>query len=163
MIYQIITHTPVWVWGLLAALLVLGFIQTKPRTISLTRSAILPIVMTALSILGTVSTSALQPSITAAWLISAIVGVVLLLKIFSQSADRFDAAHQVFHVTGSWVPMVLILGIFITKYGVGVATGMHPELAQNTTFAMQISALYGLFSGVFIGRALRLRRLQISN
>ena len=163
MIYQIITHTPVWVWGLLAALLVLGYIQTKPRTISLARSAILPIVMTALSILGTVSTFALQPSIAAAWLISAIVGVVLLLKIFSQSADRFDATHQVFHVTGSWVPMVLILGIFITKYGVGVATGMHPELAQNTTFAMQISALYGLFSGVFIGRALRLRRLQISN
>ena len=163
MIYQIITHTPVWVWGLLAALLVLGYVQTKPRTISLARSAILPIVMTALSILGTVTTFALQPSIAAAWLISAIVGVVLLLKVFSQSADQFDAAHQVFHVAGSWVPMVLIMGIFLTKYGVGVAIGMHPELAQNSTFAIQISALYGLFSGVFIGRALRLRRLQTSN
>ena len=102
MIYQIITHTPVWVWGLLAALLVLGYVQTKPRTISLARSAILPIVMTALSILGTVTTFALQPSIAAAWLISAIVGVVLLLKVFSQSADQFDAAHQVFHVRFVW-------------------------------------------------------------
>ena len=83
--------------------------------------------------------------------------------MFDGSADRFDAAHQVFHVTGSWVPMVLIMGIFLTKYGVGVAIGMHPELAQNSTFAMQISALYGLFSGVFIGRALRLGRLQTSN
>lgn len=163
MIYQIITHTPAWVWGLLAALLVIGYIQTKPRTISLARSAILPTVMMVLSILGTVTTFALQPSIAAAWLISAMVGIVLVLKIFSQSADRFDAAHQVFHVAGSWVPMILILGIFITKYGVGVAIGMHQNLAQNTMFATLVSALYGFFSGVFIGRAFRLRRLQVTN
>ncbi len=163
MIYQIITHTPVWVWGLLAALLVLGYLQTKPRTISLARSAILPTVMMLLSILGTVTTFAFQSNIAVAWMISALVGLVLVLKVFSVTADQFDKTKEVFHVVGSWVPMALIMGIFITKYGVGVAIGMHQDLVQNTMFATLVSAMYGFFSGVFVGRAFRLRRLQVTS
>jgi hypothetical protein len=54
-----------------------------------------------------------------------------------------------------------MMGIFLTKYVVAVMLAMHPAYAQQAGFAVGISALYGLFSGVFGGRALRLGRLAM--
>jgi hypothetical protein len=55
MIYQIITHTPVWVWALLALLVGLGYSQSKARNIGMRRVIIIPVILTALSIYGTLS------------------------------------------------------------------------------------------------------------
>ena len=55
--------------------------------------------------------------------------------------------------------MMLILGIFMTKYVVGATSAMHPALIHDTGFSLGFSALYGAFSGIFLGRAARLLRL----
>ena len=55
--------------------------------------------------------------------------------------------------------MVLILGIFLTKYAVGVATAMQPALRAEVAFALPVAVLYGVFSGLFAGRTLGLLRL----
>ena len=55
--------------------------------------------------------------------------------------------------------MALILGIFLTKYAVGVSVAMHPELKLQANFSVAVAMLYGAFSGIFAGRALRLIRL----
>ena len=57
------------------------------------------------------------------------------------------------------MPLALIVGIFLTKYFVGVELAMQPTLARDGTFALQISALYGVFNGLFAARALRMWRL----
>ncbi|MDO4723626.1 MAG: hypothetical protein Q4A97_02570, partial [Comamonadaceae bacterium] len=41
----LITHTPLWVWPLLAALLALGLLQTRARRVSLARALALPLAM----------------------------------------------------------------------------------------------------------------------
>jgi hypothetical protein len=53
-----------------------------------------------------------------------------------------------------------MLGIFTTKYAVGVTTAMHPLLAQSSSFALPCAALLGAFSGVFAARTVRLLRLM---
>jgi ABC-type dipeptide/oligopeptide/nickel transport system permease subunit len=55
--------------------------------------------------------------------------------------------------------MGIILGIFLTKYAVGVTMAMQPAVAKQTLFALAIGSLYGVFSGYFAGRTLRLWRL----
>jgi hypothetical protein len=60
---------------------------------------------------------------------------------------------------GSWVPMLLIVGIFLIKYIVGVDLAMQPTLALDSRYVLIVGALYGLFSGIFAGRAARLWRL----
>lgn len=55
-----------------------------------------------------------------------------------------------------------MMGIFFTKYVVGVALVMHPELRHDSVFAVAIPVLYGAFSGVFAARALRLWKLAIA-
>ena len=55
-----------------------------------------------------------------------------------------------------------MMGIFTTKYAVGVALSLHPALEHDTLVALGISTLYGVFSGSFIARALRLWRLALA-
>ena len=57
------------------------------------------------------------------------------------------------------MPLVLIVGIFLVKYAVGVELALQPALARDGTFALQIAVLYGLFNGLIVARALRLGRL----
>ena len=159
MILQIITHTPVWVWALLALLVGFGYQQTKSRTVSLRRVTIIPVILTALSIYGTLSAFGSSPAVILAWLAAAILLAITVMRTPLPTGTRFDNQTRQLHVVGSWVPMALMMGIFANKYVVGVALSMHPELAQNTTFILAFSALYGTFSGVFIGRAARLWRL----
>ena len=68
-------------------------------------------------------------------------------------------ARHNFHLPGSWVPMGLILAVFLMKYGIGVQLAMAPELAHQAGFAYTVSTLYGLLSGLFGARTLRLLRL----
>jgi hypothetical protein len=159
MILQIITRTPVWVWALLALLIGLGYHQSKTRVLGLRRVMVIPAVLTLLSILGTVSAFGSSPQVLFTWLAAASLFAFVVLQLPLRAGHRYDAKTSKLHVLGSWVPMALMMGIFVNKYVVGVAFAMHPELAQNTTFALAFSALYGTFSGVFIGRAVRLWRL----
>ena len=43
MFIAIVRHTPVWVWGLLAALVAVGLAQTRDRELSLKHVTILPL------------------------------------------------------------------------------------------------------------------------
>ena len=45
MIVNVLSHTPVWVWGLLAALMALGFSQTRQRHVAPWRLLMLPMVL----------------------------------------------------------------------------------------------------------------------
>lgn len=53
------------------------------------------------------------------------------------------------------LPLAL-LGLSLLGVGVGVALATRPELRQSTSLAVVASAAYGLFSGVFLSRALAL-------
>ena len=57
------------------------------------------------------------------------------------------------------MPLALILGIFMTKYVVGVELAMQPQLALEPRYALTVGLLYGVFTGLFVGRAFRLARL----
>ncbi|KRB99988.1 hypothetical protein ASE11_10105 [Hydrogenophaga sp. Root209] len=56
---------------------------------------------------------------------------------------------------------MLIVGIFLVKYVVGVDLAMEPQLVQETPYVLCVAALYGAFTGVFVGRASRLWRLPL--
>ena len=159
MFFQIISNTPVWVWGLLAVLLALGFKQSRRASLSLKRVIILPVAMTGLSVLGVISAFGTAPAGLLAWTVAAIVAGSLVWQLPTPAGTRYDAASDSFEVPGSWIPLALMVGIFATKYVVGVALAMHLPLTQAPVFGLATSALYGSFSGVFIGRAARLCRL----
>ena len=71
----------------------------------------------------------------------------------------YEAATRSFRLPGSWVPMGLILVVFLMKYGIGVQLALEPTLARAPGFAFAVTALYGLLSGLFAARTLRVLRL----
>ena len=164
MLGSIVSHTPVWVWGLLAALLALGFSQLRARTVGLRRVTVMPATMTAYSLWSTVSVfgnSQHFASVLLAWVAAAAVTLAACASLTAPAGTRYDAASRRFAMPGSWVPLALIAGIFLTKYVVGVDLAMQPSLAQDSQYPLVVAALYGAFSGIFMGRAARLWRLAV--
>ena len=164
MIFTIMANTPAWVWGLLAALMALGVGQCFARKVGLRRVLLTPIGMALFSAFGMVSafgTAQQAASTLALWLATAIAitGLSLWLLRTPPAGARYDAANRSFHLPGSMVPLVLIIGIFLVKYGVGVALALQPTLAHDSPFALQIALTYGFFNGIFAARAGRLLRL----
>ena len=160
----ILKNTPVWVWGLLSALLALGLSQVRGRRVGLMRMALLPLIMTGLSLWGTVSAFGNSPLfgyVLLAWAAGAALMLTLIAPQAPPVGTRYDAASRRFQVPGSWVPLALILGIFLTKYYVGVDLAMQASLANDGQYTLIMGALYGLFSGIFAGRAARLWTLVL--
>jgi hypothetical protein len=162
MLGPVLQGTPVWVWGLLASLVALGLSQVRTRTASLARVTFMPVAMTAMSLWGTSSAFASSPMIgyvMMAWMLAAAVSLSGIAPLSPPAGARYDGASRSFALPGSWVPMALIVGIFLTKYVVGVDMAMQPALARDAQYTLFAGALYGAFSGIFIGRAARLWRL----
>ncbi len=161
---QIVQKTPYWVGGVLAALLALGTSQLFHRTAGLRRVLLMPLVMTGFSLFGLASAFAESAQIGAAlgtWLVAAatIAAGALWWQPGVPGATRYEPSTALFHLPGSAVPMALIVGIFLTKYGVGIELALQPALAHDGSFALQIAGLYGAFNGLFAARSLRLWRL----
>jgi len=158
----VLKGTPTWVWGLLAGLACLGLSQARERTASRARTAVMPIAMTSLSLWGTVSAFGASPMfgyVMLAWMFAAAVMLAVVTPTSAPSGSSYDAATRTFRLPGSWVPLALILAIFLVKYVVGVDLAMQPTLSRDGEYTLVVGALYGLSSGVFAGRAARLWRL----
>jgi pimeloyl-ACP methyl ester carboxylesterase len=162
MLPQIMSRTPVWVWGLLALLMVLGLSLARTRVLSLKRLVIVPVVMMGLSLLGTVSAAGLSFTTVAMWLFG-YAALVFALSRKPAAGESYDAKTQAFTVVGSYAPLIVIFAIFVTKYAVGVMQGMQAPLVHRAEFPAVIAALYGAFSGFFAGRALRVIQLSELN
>jgi len=159
MLLQIFQHTPLWVWGLLAGLVFLGWGQTRDRDMSLTRITALPAVMLALSFTGVISGFSHSTLAIVCWLAGAGLTISIGGRLMHPRGAFWSAERGLLHVPGSWLPMVLILALFAIKYTVGVSLAMHPALAHEPLFAGGFSLAYGLFSGLFAAKGLSLRRL----
>jgi uncharacterized membrane protein len=154
MIQQIISHTPIYVWALLAFLMYRGFLASADRDISLLKLSVIPAVMLVLTLSGLNGRGALGAGVWGVWLVGMLAGAVLSWRLTSGDIAVNRAAGTVLQ-RGSWMPLVLMLAIFITKYTVAVMSAMHPELPHNLAFALAITTLFGLFNGIFAGRLSR--------
>lgn len=162
---SIIEQTPVWVAYLLLALLALGASQMFRRRASLTRVILTPAAMIGLSVYGMLSAFGASRQLAMAltvWLLAA--GTCTMLALYWRDTPprgtSYDAANRSFELPGSAIPMALIIGIFLTKYVVGVEMAMQQgALAHDGFFALAIAIVYGAFNGIFAARTLRLWRL----
>jgi hypothetical protein len=156
MLLQILQRTPPWVFALFAVLVVFGLLQTRTRRISLARVTILPLVLIGLSLSGLWGTFGANAFAIAAWL-----AAVLSAVLFNRSAKwprkvSYVAATRHFLVEGSWLPLAVMMIIFFTRYAVTVTLAINPGLAATSWLPISVSFAYGLMSGAFLARALRI-------
>lgn len=157
---QIISHTPYWVWPLLAFLLYRGLVALGNREVSFRKAILLPLVMFGLSLHGLLSQFQRQPEVLAVALLGAVASAIwgwqATARNVSVSAAAADIGNVQLSVRGSWRPLAMTVSIFILKYSVGVTQALHPEQLQNLWVSMTLGLLYGLFAGLSLGRLLRI-------
>lgn len=156
MLLQILQRTPPWVFALLAVLVSFGLLQTRTRHISLARVTLLPLVLIGLSLSGLWSTFGANAVAIAAWFVAA--GVAVLLNRIAKWPRDVSYAPDArgFLVAGSWLPLAVMMIIFFTRYAVTVTLTVRPELAATAWLPIAVSFAYGLMSGAFVARALRI-------
>jgi hypothetical protein len=162
MLMQILVHTPRWVFVLFFVLVYVGIKQFVARRVSFARVSLLPVAFFGLSLYGVVSSFPALPLALLAWALALGLAALALAMSEVPEGTAYDAITRRFAVPGSAVPLALMMGIFFMKFVVGVTLASAPQLAQVASFALPVSALYGAFSGVFLGRAMRLWRLAAS-
>ena len=163
MLMQILLHTPKWVFAVFVLLAWLGGRQLVANRIGLNRVLVMPVAMAGLSFWGVVSVSGESAGALLGWAMAALLLMVLVLRRPLPATTRYDAAARQFEVAGTAVPLMLMMGIFLTKYVVGVSLALHPELRHQAAFALGVPVLYGAFSGIFAARAARLWRLPAAS
>ena len=149
----ILSHIPTWVWAIFAALIVMGVIQSRDQFASAKRLLILPLVWMVFGIWGIYSAFGLQAAPLVAWGLGLATSATLVLRSGWPGSARFDAMRGQFFVPGSWLPLGLMMSIFIGKFALGMSLAMQPAVAHNIVAAVGFSAAFGLLSGTFLGRS----------
>ncbi|WP_327196031.1 DUF6622 family protein [Noviherbaspirillum sp. Root189] len=156
MLLQIIGNTPAWVWALLAFLVYRGVVASVGQETGLKKLFIIPIVMLGLSIQGIAGSFGASLMAAPVWLAGMAAGILASWILFSLDSVIVRPERGTVFQHGSWLPMFLMMGIFLTKYAVAVCLVMSPQLKQHAGFVISVCVLYGIFNGVLIGRLLRI-------
>jgi hypothetical protein len=158
MLFEILKRTPSWVFILFFVLLAFGYYQSKDRVVNRNKVTILPAAMLVLSFYGVLSAFGSTPFALSSWLAGVAITACLGLKFVNPSGVSFATETRSFLVSGSWLPLALMMAIFFTKYAVGVILARKLPIAGELPFIGSISLIYGLLSGVFLARAVAILR-----
>jgi len=161
MALAILRNAPLWVWGVLATLLVLGLAQARDRKVSSVLILVLPASMIPLSLYGVVASFGVNRGALGAWTIG--LGVAMTLNelvLLGPRGVRYDVVEGRFEVPGSWVPLVLMLTIFSARFVFAATTAINPSIVGAATATACVSVILGFCSGLFLSRAIRALSLQ---
>ena len=153
-----IAALPAWPFAILAVLLALGYRQSRSRIVRPATLARLAAAMLALSLYGVMATFGVGVVPVLAW--AAGFGAVVLLAAPWLAPRGLAREGDAVRMPGSWVPMGLMLGIFVTKFGLGFATGMHAPMLHDAWFITLACVGLGMLSGAFTARAKAVHRFD---
>ncbi len=156
MIIDILRHTPIWVFGILAALIALGLRRLRADDLTTRQLFILPAVMAVLSLFGLCQSFGASAAAAGGWLAAVVVSLAIGKALPPQAGVQYSPASRRIRVPGSAVPLVLMMTIFFLRYVAAVSLAMHPALRTDVPFVAAIGLAYGLSSGCFAARALRI-------
>jgi non-heme chloroperoxidase len=147
--FDIVAHTPLWVWPLMLLVLWLGWSASRPRTVHPLRLVPLPLVGLGVTVAGAVQSVA--PTLTlAGWL----AGLLLSLPIGWLVGRRRAAEWQPdgrLEVGGGWFMLAFAVSIFAVRYALGVTFGVWPRLAAQPAWIAGAGAIGGVIAGIGLG------------
>lgn len=147
---QFLSHTPTYVWAILAFLIYRGVVALRERELRLPALFILPAVMLLLSLhdIGAKFGGAFALAI---WALGALAAGLIA---WTRDSPRLapGAAPGRVRIPGSRAPLAMMMAIFVTKYAACAALVMQPRLGRDALFVMAVCLAYGAFNGCFLGR-----------
>jgi hypothetical protein len=163
-LFDIISHTPLWVWPLMGAVFWLGWYGRRERIVPPLRLAVLPLVGLGISI-STIVQSAGPGLATAGWLAALLVALPLGYAIGRRREVRLLDDGRL-KIAGGWFMLGFALSIFAVRYALGVLFGVLPALKVEPFWIVLSGGVSGVIAGIGVGwlagLLLRVRRSAIA-
>ncbi len=154
----IVRHTPPWAWAILAALVALGLRQLREQRVGRMRLVLAPAALGVYSLYGATAAFGWRPGVLLAWA-AGMAGAVAANRWLRWPRRVQPLADGGFLIGGSAWPMVLMLAVFAQRWVVGAAEVLRPAWRHSEAFAGPMALAWGLLSGLFLARALRVLSL----
>ena len=151
--WQILTHTPIWAFVLLAYLVWIGIKAMRPRTVTIWRSLIVPAVFIVWGLSRLLSRQDFAAPLIA-WLGAA--AVLLVVGLLTARPLELDHITGEIKRPGGVMPLIRNVTVFALQYTVAVIAAVDPHDA--TTVAIVGRAISGGTTGYFLGRTVALLR-----
>jgi hypothetical protein len=153
-VYDVLSHTPPWVFVLFAYLTCIGLMRLRPSVARLGKIWITPCIFVAWGLVGLFRRPDNFSLVLMHWAIGAVLGGVL--GSIGQMKLTVDRPRQLVLLRGSVLPLVRILLIFGAHYLLQVAAALHPQSrASLLTWDIYVS---GASAGYFVGWLARFLR-----
>jgi hypothetical protein len=153
---DILTHTPIWVFALLAYLIWQGWQSLRPRTQPLWRMLIVPLMFFLMGLSRLVLARNNGWELLLAWLVAALLFASLALYRGSGRL-AIDRKNGLVTRPGSPMPLLRNVTVFLLQYAIAVAAAMHLD-DVHITAALIGRAISGATAGYFAGRTVSLLR-----
>jgi hypothetical protein len=147
---------PSWVPVLFLVLVVVGYRQSRPRTVRPGTVFAVALAMVGLSLYGVVSAFGLDPLALSQWVLCYAAAVAVGAKYFF--ARGLTAVGASVRIPGSWLPLVSLITIFAAKFVLGFAAAVGSPVLHEAWFIAGVSGVLGAMSGGFAARAVAVRR-----
>lgn len=154
MLINILTHTPLYVWAILALLVYRGVIAMRDRETNIKLLFVIPVVMLVLSLQDVMTKFGVHTLPLVAWNIGAAAMMLLVFNVGQARIEPGSAMGRV-RVRGSAIPFAMMMAIFVTKYVLAVALVMQPQWRTDALVAAGVCVLLGTLCGYFLGRLAR--------
>jgi hypothetical protein len=151
MVFEILRHTPVWVYALFAYLVWMGLKRLQPSVRDMRRVYVVPAVFIVWGLSGLVQRADVLPHGGWNWLLGAVLGVAL--GAILQQRMQVDRRHRRVLQPASVVPLLRNLAIFGSHYLLNVAAAIHPR--ESVDYLGWDVIVSGLSAGYFVGWAIR--------
>ena len=131
-----------------------GIKASKLQVISIKKLTIVPLVFIALSIHTVMTAFHVNAMVISVWLASIILGSIIGWLLVRNHQFKVDRKKLLIQLPGSWLTLILILAIFVSKYYFSYQLGSDPALANQTSFEFSMLGITGICTGLFVGRLL---------
>jgi uncharacterized protein DUF6622 len=151
-ILDIISSTPIWVWVILGYLLVVGSMATRPMTVSLLKLGIMPSIFIWWSFYSLYLKCTVCWPLFILWVVVFTISMLIGQQITRSTNFTFDTNTRLFHIPGSWFPLLLSCSFFAVKYAMGATYALMPEMRTNLALMSFDVAVSALIAGLAWGR-----------
>ena len=146
--FEILMHTPWWVYVLFAYILYVGIKAMKLRSVPVFQLFIVPGIFTILSIhtlVGRISDHFLY---IIPWGVAAIIGMAIGWMEMKRLNIIVDRKNHLLKIPGSAFTLILFLVFFGSNYYYGFMSATDPERAKEIQFVIFILLISGIGTGV---------------
>lgn len=147
----IITHTPVWVWLILAGLVYLGLKRTQTQELRVSRILLPAVIFGFLAIARLVMGRFAEPAVLGT--VAGLIAALALLMAVKPGRRARRISMDTLLIEGEWFSLGLILAIFTVNYGIGVVSAINPALAASDNLQFLYGFVNATSAGFMVGRA----------